>query len=295
MSFKDQFLAMKPGPARENLIYNEIIKRGPPKNMVPVTVPGPSGSTITYRVMPDYMMIDGIRVPMSGQTAQKVADYFGMNLPTPKMSKQIYNAADTKIMPTPLSAGGVIGGKHYTGQEVVDRKISDSDASLAYNQLIQKELAKQNKDSTLVAGHMKDIVQPQGDPNKLGLYGWYGKDGKPVQYSAQTPHDTSVHTEYGSGVRLVADEVTVKLPSGKTVTTTMDKLMANPNFGKVVSDTRGVSKYTMPDAKKTPAPARSPTKTEPTMVADKGYQPPRPQSGRLTLLQRIDNFLNSIG
>lgn len=243
-AFKEQFLRMTPGPEREALVLNTIISRKITPRMVPITVDGPNGIKLTYQVMSDYITIDGLRVPMAGVTAQKVADRLGMKLPTSKMSKQIWDAADTRIRPSPLSAGGEIGGKHYTGDEVVQHKISDSDSSVSYNNMIDQEL-KNHPGANLVAGHMKDIVQPEGDPNKLGLYGWQGTDGKPIQNSAQTPHDTHVHTEYGAGVRLVGNQVTLTTPAGRTITTTMDKIMSNPDFSKALSNTQGIKRYNL--------------------------------------------------
>ncbi len=87
-SFKELFLNTPPGQARENLVYQEIVKRGPPKEMVPVTIDGPNGTKITYHVLPDVISIDGIRVPMTANTSQRIANTFKMHLPTAKMSKQ---------------------------------------------------------------------------------------------------------------------------------------------------------------------------------------------------------------
>lgn len=243
-SFRKAFLNTPPGPEREELVLKEIIKRKPFQKLIPITTPGPQGSKITYKVMPDYITLDGIRVPMAGTTAQKIADHFGMVLPTPKMSKQIWQASDVKIRPQPLSAGGRIGGKYYSGEEVVKSKISDSDAAIAYSEMIEEELKKEKaKEDQLVAGHMKDIVQPEEDPTKLGLYGWFDREGDPIQKSPRTPHDTVVHTEYGAGVRLIDNEVTVEMPDGRKIKTTMDKILEHPEFSKAVSTTPGMKKY----------------------------------------------------
>lgn len=293
MSFKTDFLNTKPGPIREALVFNEIIKRGPPKELVPITVTTEDGSKITYRVMPDYLMIDGIRVPMAGKTAQKVADYFGMKLPTTKMSKQIWNAADTKIMPTPLSAGGIIGGKYYSGQEVVDHKISDSDSSVAYNEMIDRQLSKQNKPATLVAGHMKDIVQPP-NPNKLGLYGWYDKSGKPTQYSAYTPHDTDIHTEYGAGTRLISNQVTITRPDGKVETKSLDDLQSDPTLSRAIALEPGIKRYNVKKDQNPIIPSFV-DKPIPKYVtdnkSDRTTSSPSNSSARMRLLQRIDDML----
>lgn len=241
-SFRQSFLQMKPGLERENFVLNEIRKYKPPVKLVPITVDGPGGTKVTYNVMPDYITLDGIRVPLAGQTAQKVADFYGMYLPTSKMSRQIWEAADTKIRPPPLSSGGRIGEKYYSGREVVQHKIGDSDSAVAYSSMIENELQK-HPGANLIAGHMKDVIAPEGSPDRLGLYGWSGTDGKPLQYSARTPHDTIAHTEYGAGTRLVGNKVTVTTPSGKVVNTTMEELLNNPDFSKAVSDTPGVKKY----------------------------------------------------
>jgi len=318
MSFKDEFLKTPAGPKREQLIYNTLVSMGPPKNLVPVTVDGPKGVKITYKVMPDYVSIDGIRVPMTGTTAQRVADHFGMNLPTTKMSKQIWQAADTKLPPTPMSGGAKINGKYYTADEVVARKISDSDTSVAFNDKIQQELDKK-KPGALVAGHMKDIIQPD-QADRLGITGWYHADGTPIQKGNISSHDIASHSEYASGARLVSNEVEVTLPSGQVMKTTMDSLMTDPKFGKLyqtIGHTPGVKKYDIskgPQLAEAPTGAKSDPKEKPadkplsSPAGDKPlatkpeeskevatYTPAKPQSGRIQFLQRIENFLNSIG
>lgn len=166
MSFKDEFLKLPPGKARDELVYKAVISQGRPKNLVPVTVPGPNGSKITYNVQKDYCMVDGIRVPVTGVVAQRIADHFGMSLPTVKIDRQVWDAAKIKLKPTPMSGGATIGGKYYSGQEVVNSKINTSDTSVAFNDKINDQL--KGKEPGLVAGHMKSIVQPD-DPTRLGL------------------------------------------------------------------------------------------------------------------------------
>lgn len=240
--FKSKFLKLKPGPEREKLVFSEIKKRGKSVlgKLVPITVPGPAGTKITYEVMPDYLTIDGLRVPMSGQTAQRVANYFGMSLPTSKIDRQIWEAADTKLRPPPLSSGGQIGGKYYSGEEVVRSKIGDSDSAIAYSGMIEDEL--KDKDPGLVAGHMKTIVMTDR-PDQLGLYGWSGASDEwsPIQKSEHTGHDTAVHTEYGTGTRLVGN-VKVTMPDGRVIPMDMDELLENEDLYKAVSDSK-VKKY----------------------------------------------------
>lgn len=246
--FKEKFLQMPPGPEREQFVLEEIKKRKPidKSKLVPVTVEGPGGTKITYKVLPDFITIDGIRVPMSGQTAQKVADHFGMMLPTAKQTEQIWQAANVRMRPPPLSAGGRIGNKYYSGEEVVRSKISDPDAAVAYSEMIEEELRRRREKGEagpLVAGHMKNIIMPESDEDKLGLYGWFGEEGEPLEPSKITGHDTSVHTEYGAGARPIASDVTITLPNGKQVTAPMNQLLAHPEFSKYISNRPGVRKY----------------------------------------------------
>lgn len=248
-NFKNEFLKTQPGPARETLVLNELIKRGPPKQLVPVTVPGPAGTKITYHVMPDYVMIDGIRVTMAPATAQKVADHFKMMLPTDKMSRQIYDAADTKVRAAVLSGSGYTGvdGKRYTAKDVVERRIGQSDAALHYNDLTDVEIARARQDgkpAQLIAGHGKDILQPAGNPSDPRIGGWHGADGVALQpYSSPHKGEAANHTEYGLYTRLVSDKVTVTTPDGRTIETTMDKLLNSPQLAQAVTVVPGANRY----------------------------------------------------
>jgi hypothetical protein len=275
MSFKDTFLKMSPGPAREELVYNEVIKQGAPKNLIPVTVNGPNNIKITYQVMPDFLMVDGTRVPMTPATAQKIANAFGMKLPTSKMSKQIYDAANTKIRATPLSSSGYTGvdGKHYSGKDVVQSRISSSDAAIEYSKLTDAEIDKhRNKGPTgLISGHGKEILQPLGDPRDVSFGGWQGQDGKALQpYTLAHKGGANSHTEYGLYARLISNNIQVTTPSGKVINTTLDKLANKPNLWKSVSETDKVLSYNSNPQLNTP-----------------------PQADK-SVIKKIDDFLNNI-
>lgn len=254
-SFREQFEKMKPGPEREELIYQYAIKQPLPK-LVPVEAKGPNGVTVIYNVLPDYFMIDGIRVPMSALTAQRVANHFGMELPTAKMSKQIWNAGDVKLKPQPMSGGATINGKYYTGQQVVNNMIGNSETSIAFNDKINKSIQNSNK-GNLFVGQMKDIVMPdtgKGD-TRTHAVGWYNKDGTPIQGgNGQTKHDLN-HSEYASGARLVQDSFTFKTKDGKTIgPLTMEELIKNPEYSdlakSISSNPKALSKYNVKNQQK---------------------------------------------
>ena len=248
-SFKSQFLNTQPGPAREELIYNQVVKNGLPTQLVPVTIDGPAGTKITYKVMPDYLMLDGIRVTISPYTAQKIADHFNMLLPTAKMSQQIYNAADTKVRANPLSSGGYLGadGKQYSAQDVIQHRIDKSDAAIKYNDLTNQEINKikqPGQNLGLIAGHGKDILQPMARPNDPSIGGWHGKDGKALQpYSSPHKGEAGSHTEYGLYTRLVDDKANVTLPDGRVISTSLKKLLNDPQMASALAAQPGVKTY----------------------------------------------------
>lgn len=289
MSFKDDFAHTQAGPEREALVYRTVLQNGKPTDLAPVTVSGPDGTKITYYVTKDFLNADGVFLPMTGVTAQKVADYFHMYLPTPKMSKQIFDAATTKVMPSPLSATGY---GQYSAKQVVQSRIGASDAALAYSQRIRDALQGQDRGG-ISAGYMKDITQPPPSGN-LGLYGWYGKDGKPVQNSYFTPHSTNDHTEYGSGVRLVDDRVDVQYPGGQTKQMTMGQLL-NSNLHTAVSDTGGIARYDVQKDKADLASVEREVGPNRSEVAE--YTPPKasPSDARMSILNRIDQIFSEIG
>ena len=225
MSFKEEYAKFtKPSPEREAFVLRTLLAL--PREQVvgamkPISVKKPDGSTVTYKVMPDYITVDGMRVPMSGNTAQQVADHFGLSLPSAQMAQDIHNHADVKVAAQPLSGTGTtIGGVHYSPDDVVRNKgVGYAPFAVSYNERINQQLTDKGFNpgsGQIVSGFAKDIVAPPKS-GKLGLYGLYDNKGKPIQGgSGETPHDTAVHTEYGSFVRLVSPEVTITHPNGQT-------------------------------------------------------------------------------
>ncbi len=227
MSFKEEYAKFtKPSPEREAFVLKTLLslpREQIVRNMRSVTVKKPDGSTVTYKVMPDYITVDGMRVPMSGNTAQTVADHFGLSLPSAQMAQDIYNNADVKVVAQPLSGTGTtIDGRHYSPNDVVrNQGVGYAPFAVSYNDKINQQLADKGVNpggKEIVSGFAKDIVAPPA-PGKLGLYGLYDSKGKPIQGgSGETPHDTSVHTEYGTYVRLVSPDVTITYPDGRSET-----------------------------------------------------------------------------
>ncbi len=239
-AFRKKLLEMKPGPERQKFILDAALAKGKP-NTVPVSIPLPDGGKMTYWVMPSYLSVDGVNLPISAEDNQRLADAWGMVLPTNKIITQVYQNASKKIDPRPLSAGGRIGDKTYSGEEVVKHKISDSDSAVQYSDNFNKALGD-DKDG-IISGYYKEISQPNKD-GKVSIYGLFDK-GKPIQNGLNTSHTTTkdpsgyAHTEYAMVSRLLNDKVEIETADGKKIRTTMEEVMSDPKWSGLVSDTPG--------------------------------------------------------
>lgn len=278
MGFREDYAKFdQPSKERENFVYQAVTslpKEQITGSMKPITVTKPDGTKVTYKVMPDYLKIDGMRVPMSGVTAQRVADYFGLSLPTAAIAKEIYQNADVKVTANPLSGSGAnVDGKQYSGTQVVNKGVGYAPFAVHYNEKINQQLADKGADSgQIVSGFAKDIVAPAA-PGKLGLYGLFDAKGNPIQGgNGQTPHETSTHTEYGSFVRLVSPDVQVTYPDGKRET-------------KPINEVYQIARYT-------PAPQKTDAVNNESRQEVATYTPDKPQSGRMQILNRIEQFLS---
>lgn len=282
MGFKEEYNKFPgPSPEREQFVLRtlkSLPREQIVRNMKPITVPGPDGTKITYKVMPDYITVDGMRVPMAGATAQAVANHFGLSLPTAQMTNDIYHHADVQVTANPLSGSGVqVGDHHYSGKDVVDKGVGYAPFAAAYNDRINQQLADKGVNvggDQIVSGFAKDIVQPPAK-GKLGLHGFYDAKGKPIQGgNGETPHDTAVHTEYGAFARLISPDATITYPDGRTEVKPLGSVYTASSYN--------------PSTPVTP-PAKS-IHTENTPP----YAPTRPQSGRAQMLQRIDEYLSQL-
>ena len=243
VTFKEQFENTPPGPAREELVYQTAISMGPPK-LVPISIKRSNGDTIIMRVMPDFLNVNGIFLPMSGQTAQRIANYFGLILPSSSVDQKIYEAAKQQggaLVAQPLSARTTnINGKTYTPEKIVQH-VNRSELSAPFSELItQNEKYQQNKNS-LVSGHAKSILAPEpGKESNLYLRGLYDKNGKPIQGgSGQTPHDAS-HAEYAANLRLISPQVEIISSTGEkkqqTISPSGSYLLPKSKYKPTITD-----------------------------------------------------------
>lgn len=198
------------------------------------------GRTNTGRlfVAPDYLAVghndDYLLMPMTPQTAQRIADSVGCLLPTRKMVDAIYAAAAVKLPPIPLPPGPAMTTLAVFAQ---------------HNDLIRTQRAAfldSHPLGSLVAGHKKDVVisaRLAGTTNKVAIYGWHRTNGLPIQ-PLYTGH-RSDWVDYSHGIRLVSQVMEV---NGQTQT--VAAVLADPELAGLISDEGVVlnSRYLAGDA-----------------------------------------------
>lgn len=195
---------------REAFLVAEILSGNVPDHLrtfVPVRMSAQDALgrpvTATAWVLPDYLAVgssdDFVRVPLSGESAGKIAVHFGLALPTTKMVNEIYNAADIKLAPIPLPPTAAMTSPAY---------------ALKHNDEIETAMLPIlngiTREARLVAGHKKDLVMTkrlETHSQQLAIYGWHRPNGKPIQ-PLSTVHGRR-YADYSHGIRLVSNMVFV--------------------------------------------------------------------------------------
>ncbi|MGX5820340.1 hypothetical protein ACWKWU_19245 [Chitinophaga lutea] len=188
-----------PWNLREPVALQEVLSGNIPAFLrklqpIHVSVTNTAGRTIsaTYFVTKDYLSIgaddDFARIPLTPQTAQRIADSLHCILPTRKMVDDIYRHAAVKLEPVPLFA------------------FRDSAIVFWHHHLIIEGQRKGRQG--LIAGIKKDVVT--GSKMKAGkvvIYGWHKPDGKPIQplYAGHVDW----YVDYSHGIRLVSRRMKV--------------------------------------------------------------------------------------
>jgi hypothetical protein len=146
--------------------------------------------TVAIWVTPDVLSVghddDFLRVPLPPAAAQRIADAAECLLPTPRISDEIWRAAECRLQPRPLTSA------------------REAWTTFIRHHAIIQEQRRTVPNGPIIAGIKKDVVickdLPQ-HPGKVTIYGWHRLDGKPIQpvslvHSAQ-------YMDYSHGVRLV--------------------------------------------------------------------------------------------
>ncbi|MFN7135102.1 MAG: hypothetical protein ACK4N5_23705, partial [Myxococcales bacterium] len=176
--------------------------------------------TATFQVMPDYLAIgsddDQVRIPMNPLTAQRIADAFGMSLPTRLVVDAVYANAEVKLPPRPMTPGAQMMSNAYFAQ---------------HDATIDGQLAGRTP-GALVAGHKKDVVLTNllaQRPDRVAIYGWHQPNGKAIQ-PLSTIHENT-YADYSHGVRLVGGTVRVD-----GVERPIAEVLRDPVLSKLLSD-----------------------------------------------------------
>lgn len=221
------------GSQRDTAILHEFLSGNIPdflKNFKPLTITFGSNS-ITYLVMSDYLSIgneaDYLRMPMSAEVGQTIADKYDCSLPTRKMVNDIYSNADIKLPAKPW-------GEPYTGMD-------NNDRYPIQNEKINKQLAGLDP-TKLIAGHAKDIIlsqklYPNNPKKRVCIYGWMMSNGQVIQGLNASSHELS-YQDYSQLIRLISNDVIV---NGNLMR--LQDVFASPSLCSLVSD-EGVLKFT---------------------------------------------------
>lgn len=218
-------IAKLPLAEREAAIEREILAGNFPDflrtfKQVPVQGSTADGKEIaaSLLVMPDYLAVgsndDFVRMPMTPQTAQRIADRFDCTLPTRKMVDAIDSQAELHVEPRPLTVDREAVNTFHQHHEIIE------------SQRDGKPLGQ------LITGIKKDIVLTPRifeRPERLAIYGWRQLDGQPIQPLTIVHWDQYV--DYSHGARLVLNEVTI---DGKKVT--ISAILSDPKRCGLVSD-----------------------------------------------------------
>ena len=215
---------------REEAAYQQMVAGNIPaflRHLCPVQVAGVLNgqtNTATFFVTPDYLAVgsdeDYFLLPLSPQTAQRVADALGCSLPTRKMVDAIYSAAAVKLVPSPI-----LPSPAMTTVAVFSN----------HNATVRAQRTEQltaHPLGALVAGHKKDVVisaKFASAPGKVAIYGWHKTNGVPIQ-PLYLGH-TDAWVDYSQCTRLVQQQMIV---NGNTNTVT--NVLADPSLAALLSD-----------------------------------------------------------
>lgn len=189
------------GSSRDNRMVQEALSGNVPshiRNLHPVTFNGTVGGRtveVTICVTPDYLAIgsdsDNVRVPLGLPAALRVADAFDMMLPTTTMVDAIFQQADVRVAPSPMTPGSSMSSTNYF---------------LRHDATVDGQFARAGaRDGMLVAGHKKDLVlanRLSRNPGRVAIYGWHRTNGRAIQ-SLSTVHG-EYYADYSHGIRLVS-------------------------------------------------------------------------------------------
>ena len=183
---------------------------------------------VTLRTMPDYLSIGAdsnyCRVPMGPITAQRLANFYGMVLPTRKLVDHIYANAEVHLAPVTYAPVG-------NQNEGVPKFIE-------HNTAITGQLVTAGaQPGQLIGGTKKDVVLSNliidpARPGHVTIYGWHQLNGVPIQ--PLTNIHSNAYVDYSHGIRLLDARVTLD-----GTPTTVTSILQSASLYTLLSDESG--------------------------------------------------------
>lgn len=157
------------GQAREDWIFQAVCDGRASYDFAEL-VSTHDGRTAHFLVFADAMKIDGVRVNVSAQTEQKIADVLGCSLLTPKLADLMWLQKSAKLLPHPRMI------------------TSATDAMIDHSAKIDADLAKLGNPAGIVCTVGKHWVidnDLDSHPGRAENYGWHfdGNIGIPAEYA----------------------------------------------------------------------------------------------------------------
>lgn len=193
---------------------------------------------MTFWVTPDYLAVgsdsDYLLIPLSAQTAQRIADLIGGSLPTPRMVDAIWASADLRVDPIRLQPNESMRTVRYFER---------------HDNLIKGQRHLYDvPDGVLIAGHKLDVVITSAlseHPGEIALYGWHRSSGQVIQPLFIGATDSLV--TFSHGVRLVDRSVIVD-----GARRDLWDVLRDPELAQILSDDGVITqaRYPAPDGSK---------------------------------------------
>ncbi|HSU41866.1 MAG TPA: hypothetical protein VLJ38_19940, partial [Polyangiaceae bacterium] len=150
------------------------------------------GRRAEIQVSSDALTILGVRIDVTAEGAQRIADALGTILPTPRILQLIWEQADVRLDPCNSNP---------------DATMASTARMLQHSECVDQRIAGRKG---MVANEGKHWVLSNriaGKANIAANYGWFVKGRRPIQ-TVGTRHDTA-HTDYSQIVRLIKPVIKV--------------------------------------------------------------------------------------
>jgi len=220
-----EFVALlrgKTGQAREQAILDAVRSESYlPVRWMPIQTSAGGHSAVLY-VASDALRIgtpsDSVRVTVTHQGAQNLADMFGCALPTTKISRLVHEQAQVHLEPMPQAAW------------VNDGTMASADPD-GRAQCHGRQQAGRPQWPRGLGRQGLGTDEPSDDATTQGAnFGWFRGDGKPWQ-TLGLMHDTH-HHDYSQSLRLVSRRVDLD----NIQTADLLDVLTNPTLSPLVSD-----------------------------------------------------------